>query len=260
MALAEQNNEIVISSITVDDTTVFSVDVSDLWEGTDLGITVDDPMIFEGGDDPSDGSFTMENGTDDPVTVSFTKTGDIYTVNISGVPGPVGLDEFKSYLETSPDTLNQQLSVAYHMIEMLYDQVIFVAGTLVKIDNDELGTVHGDPHAGLPDPTGGTLTLTCTSGNVMPGADFSVVFDNYWQDDPDDDIDTLIDGTVYLNGFLRNETNDVLQNIGFAWGDGAGVFYGENGVALYETEDNGGLIQEWTHSIFGSYSIVFTPQ
>ena len=69
--IAEENDEIVISSITVNDTTVFYVDVSDLWENTSLKITVDDPIVFLAGDDPSDGSFTMENGMDDPVTVSF---------------------------------------------------------------------------------------------------------------------------------------------------------------------------------------------
>ncbi|HPI93576.1 MAG TPA: hypothetical protein PLT09_09670 [Deltaproteobacteria bacterium] len=259
MELSEENDEVAISSITIDDTTAFYVDVSDIWDSTQLMITVVEPIVLEDGNDPSDGSFTMDNGTDDPITVSFSQDGDVSWVNISGVSNPVELDDFKDYLETSSDALLQQSSVAYHMIEMLYDQVTFIAAMIIKIDSDELGTVHGDANTGLSDPTGGTLTLSCTSGSVVPGADFSVVFDNFWQDDPDDDMDTLIDGSVSLLGYLKIETNDVLENIGFAWGDGAGVFYGEDGVSFYETEETGGVLtQEWTHTIYGSYSIVFS--
>jgi hypothetical protein len=261
LSLGEQNNEIFISSITVDDTTVFNVDVSDIWENTHLQITVVDPIVYTGGDDPSDGAFTMENGTEDPVTVSFYKDGENYMVTISDMPDPVELDALKGYLETSMDTLSQQLSVAYHMIELLYDQVTFVAATIVKIEDDDLGTVHGDPQVDLPDPTGGTFTLTCISGPVVPGADFSAVFQNFWLDEPDEDIDTLIDGSLDLQNYLRIELNDVLTDLGFAWSNGAGVFYSENGVAFYETEEVGGVLtQNWTHTIFGSYSIVFTAQ
>lgn len=263
MDLAEENGEIVISSITVVDTTAFYIDVSDLWDGMLLKITVVDPIVFEDGDDPSAGSFKMENGTDDPTTISFSKNGDAFMVTISGVPDPIGLDDFKDSLEMNVDALRKHASVAYHAIELLYDQVILVAGVVIKIENSdrgtELGTEHGDSNAGLPDPTGGTLTLSCTSGSVEPGANFSLAFDNFWQDDPDDNIDTLIDGSVNFMGFFRTETNEFLENIGFEWGDGAGVFYNENGVAFSETEDTGdSLTRELTHTVFGSYSIIFS--
>jgi hypothetical protein len=259
MDLAEENGEIVISSIAVVDTTAFYIDVSDLWDGMLLKITVVDPIVFEDGDDPSSGSFKMENGTDDPTTISFSKNGDAFMVNISGVADPIGLDDFKDSLEMNVDALRKQASVAYHAIELLYDQVILVASMIIKIENDDLGTEHGDSNAGLPDPTGGTLTLSCTSGSVEPGANFSLAFDNFWQDAPDDNIDTLIEGSVNFMGFFKTETNEVLENIGFEWGDGAGVFYNEDGVAFSETEDTGNsLTRELTHTVFGSYSIIFS--
>lgn len=256
MVLAEENGEIVIASISVDDTTKFYVNVSDIWSGITLAIDVTQPIVFENGDDPSGGSFTMGNGTDS-ISVTFSKDGDAFMVSLSGVANPLPLDDFKDYSEdTGVDPLLRQASIAYHMIELLFDQVNFVASTIVKIEAGDFGTEHGDANLG-------TFTLTCTSGTVAPGANFSAVFDNFWIDDADDDIDTLIDGAVNLIGYFKTETNNELTEVGFAWEDpgdeNAGVFYDANGVAFYETEDAGeGLTQKWTHTVYGSYEIVYS--
>lgn len=263
MELTKEHGAMVIASITVDDTTMFYVNVSALWSGITLTVDVTQPIVFEGGDDPSGGSFTMGNGTD-AISVTFYKDGDAYMVSLSGVADPVTLDDFKDYSEDSGvASLLRQASIAYHMTELLFDQVNFVASMIVKIEDDDLGAEYGDANPGLPDPTGGTLTLRCTSGTVAPGANFSVVFDNYWMDDADDDIDTLINGSVKLMSYFRTESNGELAEVGFAWedsgDDNAGVFYNEDGVAFYETKDSGeGLTQEWSHTVYGSYEIVFS--
>lgn len=261
--LEEVKGDLVMASTIVDDTTLFYVNVSEIWAGITLTIDVTQPIAFENGDDPSGGSFMMGNGTES-ISVTFSKDGDAFMVSLSGVAVPILLDDFKDYSEDSGvASLLRQASIAYHMIELLFDQVNFVASMIVKIEDDDFGTEHGDAHPGLPDPSGGTFTLRCTSGAVAPGANFSVAFDNFWMDDADDDIDTLIDGSVKLMSYFRTESNGKLREVGFAWedpgDDNAGVFYDENGVAFYETEESGeGLTLEWSHTIYGSYEIVFS--
>jgi len=261
LELAEENGQLFIPSVTVDSTTIFKVDVSDLWTGIILTVEVTDDIVFENGDDPSSGSFTLNNGTDS-ISVTFSKKEGEYIVNFSGGADAAGLDDFKDYLENSTvSDLLKQASVAYHMIEILYDQVNFIAGIIVKIEGEESGTETGDAHPGLPDPAGGTFTLNFISGNAEQGADFSLVFDNYWKDDPDEDIDTLIDGTVNLVNLFITETDDVLTQIGFAWGENAGIFFDQSGISIYETEDSeSGLTQKLTHTIYGSYGIMFFKQ
>ncbi|HPS93695.1 MAG TPA: hypothetical protein PK600_04460 [Deltaproteobacteria bacterium] len=276
--LSEENGETSVASIIVDETTVFQIDVSDIWEETNLSIGVTDPIVFENGDDPDSGTFLIDNGGGNLISVSFYILNNDFWVDLQLGDGeiyPYLLDEFKDLLGSDADTWQQQASVAYHMIEMLFDQVNFVAGMIIKIDDDDNASAllgdgvitEGDENAGLDaldESLPGTLTLRCESGSVGPGSDFSVVFDHFWQDDPEDNIDTAIHGSVELLGFLRTEAGNEITSVGFApFGeDRGGVIYNEAGVAFYETQqDDDGLVigsLTPTHTIYGSYSLIFS--
>jgi len=285
MGLAEENDETVVTSMTVKETTIFLVSVAVEPFDVDpflLEIDVIDPIEFAGGDDPVHGGFIVDSGKDnngdgdtddnDLIRVSFDENLVDLQLGSSAVD-TYSMDDFMDLLDgldPSP-TWEEQAAAACASLEMLVYEVNFIAGMITKIESEELGTRYGDSNAGLsgfdtyfdPDPTGGTFSLTSASGTVEPGADFLVVYDRYWKDDPGDDVDVLIDGSVALNGYFRTDTDDVITEVGFAWGDDTtGVFYGEDGLAYYETEQTGtsGTPVEdlwWTRTVYGSYALIF---
>ena len=256
LELNEENGETSLASVVVDDTTFFGIDVTSLWgDGAILAIDVTESIVFENGDDPDSGSFTIGNEGEDSIIVSFYKTmSNEFMVDLQQGSGGVvtyRMDVFKDLLGSEKDPWQQQASVAYHMIEMLFDQVNLVASMLMMIEDDANDFSGAGVVTQGDDPLGGTLTLSCVGGNVQPGANFSAVFDELWKDDPDDDIDTSINGSVDLMDFWRTDANGETTVLGFG-----SIIFGNAGLNYNETGED--LIPKPTHTVYGSYSLIFS--
>lgn len=286
ITLDEVDDEVSLSSLAVDDSTIFRATVYVYPEETPfvLDIDVNETINLENGEDPVTGGFTVsgmdndadgDTDADDVVHVSFRQDAGATVVDLQLGSYPevtYYLDEFMDLtagLDADP-SWQEQAAAACASLEMLSYEVTFVADTIMKIESEDLGTVLGDSNAGLadfddyfvPDPTGGSSAFTCESETVGHGADFLLSCDRYWKDDPDDNIDTLIDGSVRFENYFFTVTDMVLTEVGFDFSDGAGIYYGDEGLAYYETNQAGSSgtpVDDlwWTRTLHGSYRLMF---
>jgi hypothetical protein len=251
---------------------------TDLWDaplGT-LTINVNTPIESSGGDNPSKGEIGIAVG-DSPydyfIAVTITDTWVNLSLN-GGEPVPYTWDEFDELIGSDKPDWQKQASFASNIVGFIFSQLNFdiKAITLIEENDTELSkrsvTINGDTFTGTP-PAGhdakGTLILSSTDGNVGPGSDFSEVFNDYWVNDPSDDIDQLYDGSVRFVGFLEDsdDARDVITAIGFVPNgadDPGGVFFDGEGLTIYETEETSGVFsidEAATLTITGGYSIMF---
>jgi hypothetical protein len=261
---ALDNGTIIMSTGAVKVTT-------NIWaQPLSIGVTV--PIRSIEGGNPDQGGIQITTGSDH-ITVTITSSG----VNISlngGSTEAFTWDEFSSLFSSdTSDTWEKQASFASSIINFIFNQLNFDINTITLIEENDTvlqkrsvlidSTFTGTPPAGHA--VKGTLTLSCPDGNAGPGGDFSEVFNNYWVNDPSDDIDQLYDGSVSFVGFLEDsdEIRDVITSIGFVPNsaeDPGGVFFDGEGLTIYETQETSGIFSiddAATITITGGYSIMF---
>jgi hypothetical protein len=250
---------------------------TDLWNAPlgILSINVDEPIESIEGDNPTQGKITVGVGINPfAYTFSVTITGTGVRLEREGfVSVEYTWDEFEELLGSGAPDWQQQASFASSIIGFYFNQVKFVINAITLIEENDTAlskgnvTINGDTFPGTP-PAGhvaqGTLTLSCTNGNVGPGGDFSEVFHDYWVDDPSDDIDQLYDGSVRLDGFVENsdEARDIITSIGFPVVLFGSEDHPEEGLTIYETEETSpgvfSINDAGTLTITGGYSIQFS--
>jgi hypothetical protein len=182
-------------------------------------------------------------------------------------------DQFENLLWSNSATdWERKASFTWYVLNYYFYEVRFVAETFMLIEENDTVfpahsvTVNGDKY---PPSTGtvGSLVFSCTSGDGGPGSDFSQVFENYWVDDPEDDIDKLYEGTVNYVGFLENtdQVRDVITSIGFVPNgvtEPGGIFYDGAGLTIHDTEETtpGNFVETGWYNITGRYTIMFYEQ
>ena len=246
-------------------------------------INLDTDIVSVDGDYPRAGAVSL--AVEDPdtseilytVTLTISTVGSDTTVSLeyfidSNLQGTADYDwnTFEGlFWNGAADEWQRQASYAWYVLNFHLYQVKFVVETLTLIGEHDTElqsgsvTVNGDRY---PPVTGtvGTMVLRCTSGNGGPGSDFSQTFTEYWENDPDDELDSLMDGIINYRGFLEtvDEARQVITAIGFWPGgteDPGGVFFGEEGLTVSETDETSlGTFEETTsYNISGSYAIMF---
>ena len=250
---------------------------TDLWNAPlgILSINVDEPIESIEGDNPTQGKITVGVGINPfayTFSVTITPTG-VRLEREGFVSVEYTWDEFDELLGSGAPDWQQQASFASSIIGFYFNQVKFVINAITLIEENDTAlskgnvTINGDTFLGTP-PAGhdaqGTLTLSCTNGNVGPGGDFSEVFNDYLVDDPSDDIDQLYDGSVRLDGFVENsdEARDIITSIGFPVVLFGSEDHPEEGLTIYETEETSpgvfSINDADTLTITGGYSIQFS--
>ena len=127
-------------------------------------------------------------------------------------------DDFENLFGSAADDWQQRASLSFLLLEFMIEQLDFVVETLGFIGDyeDELqqnGTVTencdafplGKAPAGIAQQGTHALTWQDTSGNgeVGPGDSFTWTFTDCWDNDPNDDNDNLINGTVDLGSYTE---------------------------------------------------------
>jgi hypothetical protein len=245
-----------------------------MWS-TPLTIQVSAPIISRDGNNPEQGSIIISNGEGFiSVTITDEPSPGISLSLNDGTPVFYTWDEFDELLGSDKPDWQKQASFASSIIDFIFSQLRFVINGINLIEKNDTAlskgdvTITGDTFSGTP-PAGhsaqGKLMLSNTDGDVGPGGDFSEVFNDYWVNDPSDDIDQLYSGKVSLVGFLEDsdDARDVITAIGFipnSAEDPGGVFFDE-GLTLYETQESPSGIftidDSATLTISGRYTIMF---
>jgi hypothetical protein len=120
----------------------------------------------------------------------------------------------------------------------------------------------GENPAGVLQEGYNDFTWNDVTGDVEvgPGDSFVWYFDDCWDDDPDDDIDDLYNGTINLMNYVDNEEDGVTIRIGYEPPvEGPGGVYFEN-FEISEIEEDGGIYSHDSASavtLNGGYIIVF---
>ncbi|MGC9324848.1 MAG: hypothetical protein ACP5G0_08905 [Desulfomonilia bacterium] len=209
------------------------------------GLEIDSDLIAG-----PEGSFTITVTEDIEIDVDLWPDGvfqvfdglDTITVTLENTPVPgvsvsngtdtasLSFDDFEEIFGSTAPTWQQQAGLAYSVLGFVVEQIYFVVETIGYIGENEDFLIDnpapivttcdafpaGAAPAGVPQQGSRTFTWDDISGNADPGPEdgFSWEFDNCWEDDPDDDIDTLIDGRVELIGFSEiSETRNNIQVI-----------------------------------------------
>ncbi len=246
-------------------------------------INLDTDIVSVDGDHPTAGAVSLAVEDPDTSEILYTVT---FTISTDGSGTTVGLEYFiddipqetaeydwntfeELFWNGEADEWQRQASYAWYVLNFHLYQVKNVVETLTLIgehDTELQGgsvTINGDRY---PPVTGtvGTMVLRCTSGDGGPGSDFSQTFTDFWENDPDDELDSLMDGVINYRGYLENvdEARQVITAIGFWPGgseDPGGVFFDEEGLTVYETDETSpGTFEETTsYNISGSYAIMF---
>jgi hypothetical protein len=130
----------------------------------------------------------------------------------------------------------------------------------------------GSPPGGIPDQGDRTLQWVDTNGDKKagPGDSFEWTYNWYWENDPSNSLDTLLFGSVHLDGFVEEIDTlngvDTLSSAGFVPDQTnkkpGGVVY--DSFIIFETqEDPAGvftIITSKTKTLNGGFSISFSEQ
>lgn len=97
------------------------------------------------------------------------------------------------------------LGLALDRIRLILDLMAFVNGNDLAISG---AGAAGLETACSPRPGAATgsrrIALADPDGELNPGDDLVVTYTNCWIDDPADDVDVLLNGTIRLNGYIEN--------------------------------------------------------
>lgn len=100
------------------------------------------------------------------------------------------------------------MSLAIERVRMILDLMAFINANDMAIS--AAGST-GLVTACSPRPGAATgtrrIALANPDGEFNPGDDLVVTYENCWIDDPTDDIDQLLDGSITLSGYIENVTD-----------------------------------------------------
>ena len=253
---------------------------TDIWSGNEgiLSINVNAPIVSSGPDNPVQAELGIAAGVSPHVTfITLTASPDSVTISQAGGSVNLTWDEFDNLLGTDAPTWQQQASLAYFMVNFIISQIDFSINTISLIEKNDTAlqknrsmSTQGDSFTGSP-PQGHAIQgnqvlewIDSSDGDFGPSDSFTLTFSDFWTNDTDDDISTILQGKVSLVGFLEDmdESRDVVTAIGFVPnpGEPGGVFFDE-GFSLYEVEKNPSgtysIDDTATMTLKGGYSIMF---
>jgi len=187
-------------------------------------VSVTSAIIANVFDDPTSGSLQITTtpplGT---ITVDISSTG----VDISldgGTPTSYIWEEFTDLLG-SPTAQPHELVAALvgGAYEFIFELALDAADNLDELELVTLTTTtveQCDMFTGTQPPmvlAQGQVTITWTgSGELLPGQDFIVDFDDCWLDDPTDNTDDLLNGVITLQDYVEDvDASNTLTRVGF---------------------------------------------
>lgn len=250
-----------------------------------IGIQILQPVVFAAGSDfPTSG--TVQIFSPDPpaglglgfLELQITTCPGGAGVQIVDNATPVGCyawEAFEELFDTSADQVEQLASFGHGTVDFLFSLVEFAVSALenigeyeetlqfgmVGVSCDAFSSEGSTPPVSVPDQ--GMFFFSWTDANadtlLNAGDNFDQSFDNCWINDPTDNIDTLVNGTVDFVNYEDVESNDVVTRLGFEpypVGTDGGVWF--TNLIVGETEISGmatSVTQEVT--LNGGFSIVF---
>lgn len=233
-------------------------------EGT-ISVTLTEDLVFDAfGGPPTSGAFNVRIPTD-AINVTVVTGGVQLSLN-GGEPVSYTWDEFENLFDDdSQEVWLRRASLAGDAIGFLYEYFFNVADILDELEVVTLSNPlveSCDMFTGSP-PDGvlaqGELTVTWTgTGELSDGDDFSWEFNQCWLDEPNSNIDDLLDGTVFLENYTETvdfDTNTLFE-IGFGGlsGQPGGVIFD---LTVSETiEDNGVFVINDSANIFGGFAMI----
>jgi len=206
-------------------------DVGDTLLGS-FNITVIASLQIPPDNFPTAGSFEVEYGTDSTIVTVVDVPADGVTLSLNGGPAQhFTWAAFEDLFGSAADDWQQRASLSFLLLEFMFEQLDFVVETLGFIGDheDELQqnitvTENCDAFPQGAAPQGfleqGTHALTWqdSSGNgeVGGGDNFTWTFTDCWDNDPNDDFDDLINGTVNLGSYTEVvDGNNRVTRVGF---------------------------------------------
>jgi len=255
---------------------------------TDFEVTVEADWVYDpaGSDLPDTGRVRI-----DPLPPDLAEI--IVEVADCGAAGPGVLvstdpateevcypwDTFEDLLDSEKDEIGALASLGWSAISFTLEQGEYALDAFEVIDIYEEILATGDPlleqcdayAANWPDgpPNPGDTLFSWVddnvNGEVGPGDSFRQEFESCWYDDPDDDIDELIDGVIEFVSYTEVVSNDLITRIGFEGATNArtgGVRYGDelgnDPLVITETiEQDGTITPDEPITLTGQYVIVF---
>jgi hypothetical protein len=224
---------------------------------------------------PTAGAFEVEFGQDSTIVTVVNVPDDGVTLSLNGGQAQFFTwDAFEDLFESAVLEWQRRAALSFSILEFMVQQLDYVVGSIGFIgDNeDELQqniTVTENCDAFPPGKAPGVLeqgTRALTwddaslNGEVGGGDNFTWSFTDCWDDDPTDDIDDLINGTLDLDSYTEVvDGNNRVTRIGFE-GQGGGVVYTNFVVSEVEEDPPGTFTIDPSAetTVNGSFTIVFT--
>jgi hypothetical protein len=245
------DNSVTFLSYTVRASSSFDLIVSSdgvyPFDGTTTVIVTED-IAVNFGELPTSGAFDVIIPAQ---IVSVTIVAGGVQLSLDGAEGIFYTwDEFASLLDDdTQEAWARRASLAASAFEFLYDFFFEVADVLDELELAVLANPlveNCDMFTGTP-PTGilpqGEMTVTWIgSGELSPGDDFDWLFNQCWFDEPNEDIDELLNGTILLQDYTETvdfNTNTLFE-IGFGGlsGEPGGVVFN---LTVSETVEANGI-------------------
>lgn len=221
--------------ITVEQNRNVTVQSNTLWEDYNsyvntCRVTVLNEIQMNKGEFPTQGSWEIsfegqnfESLGFDSIIMEITDTGVDITAYLSdnpidGMPVSLTWDELNGIGDQDDPPAYQLFSWIGYSVWMYYYELMGIEYRSMKLIYDNAAdialhkkaTIDGTefpPGAG----TAGKLVLTWidSSGDGIMGQQdsFDCSFTNWWEDNPADDHDALINGDIYLTDFIKNDNN-----------------------------------------------------
>lgn len=255
---------------------------------TDFGITVEAEWAYDpaGSDFPDTGRVRI-----DPVL------GNLFDIIVEvadcGAGGPGVLvstdpvtqavcypwDAFEELENTAESGIERLAALGWSAINFTLEQGEYALQAFAIIDAYEEILATGDPFleqcdayaadwpGGPPNPGDFLFGWVDDNGDgeIGPGDSFRQEFESCWYDDPEDDIDELIDGVIEYVSYTEVVAGNLITRIGFegttnsrTGGIGYGDELGNDPLVLIETIEQGGTITpDDPITLSGRYVIVF---
>lgn len=264
----DDNDDAFALDFTIDEGSTLSVnsDAGQPWLGTfDFSVSTD--IVFAVIGLPTSGVFTVTDGTDS-VTATISTLGVALSLN-GGAAMSFTWDEFEDLIDDdTAASLLRRSALAFQAAEFVFAAAFEIIDAINFLVDDVLGPVQMiefdcDTFTGSP-PTGvvaqGMWSLTWLgSGQISTGDNFTWTFTDCWTDEPFDDIDDLVRGSINLNGYVEViDSTLTLTRIGFS--DGI-VF---DNFRVDETEevmpDVFGIISQNSLAVTGGFVFVASAQ
>ncbi len=253
-------------------------------------IQVTSPIESVGGKITSQGEFKVievGGGSTSSVTVTVRDSSGVNLSHNSESPVFFTWEQLDDLLGSSAPTWQQQASMAASIINLVLSQMVASMDSVLSIESNKStieqnqtytqtgdafseNTHPGSPPGGIPDQGDRTLQWVDTNGDkkVGPGDSFEWTYNWYWENDPSNSLDTLLFGSVHLDGFTEEIDTlngiDTLSSAGFVPDQTnkkpGGVVY--DSFNIFETQENPvgvfTIITAKAKTLNGGFSISFS--